>query len=148
MSSAAPAVKAAVHALVVTALASEPTVLVSYGQPAADGTPLPNDVVGVLGVEGTTEPGPMATTRPRDETLRVTVLVSSWRGGGPEVQQTVTERAYALLALVESAVRANPTLGGTVRTAAVVEHDLAEDIPPQGGRVAEISAVIESVTRI
>ena len=47
----------------------------------------------------------MSPQRNREETISVDVVFSSFAGGGPEVQQTVTERAYALCALLETTYR-------------------------------------------
>lgn len=139
MSSAAPAIKAALVAVLAGVVDAD--TLVSYGQP---GTYQPDDIVAVLDVSSASERDPQTLDRSRTETVNVTVTVSCYRGGGTEVQQTVTERAYALLALVESYVKTtNPTLGGIVwGDAVVIAHDLAEAAAPDG-RVAEIAATVQ-----
>ena len=149
-SSVAPALKAGLVAMLRTAFASDPAVLVSYGHPGPTSAP---DIVGVMGVAADQSVATLAATQPREESLRVTVLVSCFVGGGDGAQQAATERAYALLALVESALRTDPTVAGIVRKSQVESHDLAEDIAPAAagtpiGRVAELAVVLRAEARI
>lgn len=151
-SSVAPVLKSGLVTMLTTAFADEPTVRVSYGHPGLAPEP---DLVGVMGVLTEQETATLGN-RSREETLRVAVTVSCAVGGGPEAQQAATERAYALLADIESALRTDPTVGGACRMAVVEGADLAEDIwwaeaydPPVAvGRVAEITATIRAVARI
>lgn len=141
MSSAAPAVKAAL----VTALAAivDADTLVSYGNP---GPEYPEDVIAVMDVESASNRDPQTLDRTRTETLNLSLSISCARGGGAEVQQTVTERAYALLALVETYVKTtNPTLGGLVwGDAVVIAHTLSEAIATNGiARIAELYATVQ-----
>lgn len=144
--SAAPAMKVALVSALQSAM---PTgVQVSYGHP---GSTMVEDLVAVMGVIAEQEVTTLATTRPRAETLRITVVVSCYRGGGPEVQQIVTERAYALLAYVESSIRTDPTIGGTVWRSLLESADMVEADDPDvlaQGRVTEISAVINAAARL
>jgi hypothetical protein len=98
----------------------------------------------------------MSTNRTREETLTVEVIFSCWGGGSD--QRTVTERAYTLLALLENYLQ-NPgvgpstqiTLGGVVRNARVMGHELAETEDPDDmalGRLAEITATVTARVRI
>ena len=145
--SAVPAVKAALFAALQSAY---PTgVQVCYGRPSA-GAWLAEDVVALLDVDATQD-APLLGARAREESFRLTVLVSSARGG--DDQQATTEAAYALLATLEAALRADPTVAGTCRTAEVVGHLLREDewVSPDGvflGRVAEIAAAVAVKARI
>ena len=148
MASNAPAVKAALKALLTSAFAADPAVGVSYGHPGPDPR---DDLIAVMGVTGEQEPGPMRPNPLREERLRATVIVSCFVGGGPEAQQPATDRAYALLAAIETALRGDLTLGGLVRRADLVEHELVEDEsepPATPGRIAEISAVIATEARV
>ena len=143
MSSAAPAVKAAL----VTALTSAfgTTVQVNYGPP---GSAQSDDIIAVLDVRVTEVVATMGN-RSREETLEIDVVVSSYRGGGTEIQQTVTERAYAVLAALETYLKTtDPSIGGTVRSnAGVIRHDMNEDSFATG-RVTEIAATVLAFARI
>jgi hypothetical protein len=145
MPSAAPAAKAALVAMLRTALAAE-SVQVTYGHP---GLTVVEDLVAVMGVSCEQAPGPMrAGPRPRDETLRLTVVISCYRGG--DQQEAASDRAFALLGLAEDALMSDPTLSGTVRWAQLESYDLAEADDPDlmaAGRIAEISAVVRAEAR-
>ena len=136
MSSAAPAVKAALFAGFTTLFAGE--ALVTYGQP---GPYQPDDIVAIENMRSNNEAEPNSTARTFNEVIEVDFTVSVYRGGGVEVQQTATERAYTLLAMAERCLTATaPSLGGMVSTTAGVgSHDLAEAATEQG-RIAEIGA--------
>lgn len=147
MSSRAPLVKAALFAACQSLYAAP--VQVSYGHP---GTDVEADVVSVAGVRSAQDVATMTTSRTREETLTLDVIFSSYVGGGPESQQTATERAYALLALLENYLQTTDyTLGGTCRLARMIDHTLAEPDDPDvlaAGRVAEITAQIQASVRI
>jgi len=150
MSSAAPTFKLALYNACVTLF---PSALVTYGHPGAASA---DDMVAVMNVTSDQEVGPLSPQRRREETLTVEVIVSCW-GGGTD-QQTVTERAYALLAdledyLQDTGVTASTqiTLGGAVRDARVMGHELAETADPDDmalGRLAEITATVTARVRI
>lgn len=146
--SAAPAVKAALFAMLNTAYAAE-AVRVTYGHP---GRPDDADIVAAMDVWGEQEWAAMrAGGATREESLLLSVALSCYVGGGPEAQQPATERAYALLAILETALRADPTLGGTVRSAGLLSHEMVEATSPEvltRGRVTDISAIVRAVTRI
>lgn len=147
MGSAAPAVKAALYARC-QALYADP-VQVCYGHP---GTDQEDDIVSVAGARSTQDVATMTPNRPREESLDVDVVFSVYRGGGPESQQVATERAYALLALLEDYLKTTDyTLAGTVRLARVTSHVLAESDDPDvlaQGRVSEITATVTCQVRI
>lgn len=146
MSTSAPTVKAALVAMITAAVGDR--VLVTYGHP---GFSIPDDVIAVGDVVAETEVKAMGAPRRRDETLRLSATVSCYRGGGPEVQQTVTERAYALLGAVYAAVQTDPTIGGTCRDAAVTSHEMREETDPDllaDGRTTEIVFVVTTVARV
>lgn len=154
--SAGPAYKAALVSLLSTAFASDELVQVSYGHPGP--TPSP-DIVAVMGVSSEQVSGPLGPARKREETLTAVVVLSSYAGGGAEVQQVVTERAFALLSALETAVRADPSIGGLALSCAVVDYVQDEDVayapnpydagdPIPMGRVTEISVQIRAVVRI
>lgn len=156
MSSAAPTLKAAlVTAIGGLAGITGTDVLVCYGEP---GKYQPNDIIAVTDVESTHTIATFATTRPRDEVLTATVVVSCFRGGDDPTgatQQVVTERAYALLGLVENYIQGTPNVGSTAirpyqgETTAVLAEGFS--VAADGvnvGRVAELTATFQFQARI
>lgn len=151
MSTAAVAFKSALYTACQT-LYPAPA-LVTYGHPGAASA---DDMIAVMNVTSEQEVGPMSPQRRREETLSVEVVFSCWSGGAD--QQTVTERAYALLAdledyLTDTGVTASTqiTLGGAVRDCRVMGHELAETSDPDDmamGRLAEITATVTARVRI
>lgn len=144
-----PDLKAALYTAAGGLYAPQRDVLVCYGHPGAH---QPDDIVAIgPGASSETSTGPMAARHPRDESADIVVTVSCWRGGTD--QQTVTERAYALLGLLETYVQTtSPSLGlAGVRMGALVSHDLAETEEGEDldvGRIAEIRAVFRFQCRI
>jgi hypothetical protein len=69
-----------------------------------------------------------------------------------EVQRTVTEAAYALLATLETVLRTDPGVTATARRAEIAGHLMAEDETVSGdgvlGRVCEIAASVAVQARI
>lgn len=112
-------VPALIDALVTQATAALPTATVFDGTGV---TNQPGDYL-MVGVEDpdsdaestaatTSEvPGPIATTRPRDETGEVVLLAHSWNGDGNA--KTARDAVYALAAAVANLCRATPGLGVT-----------------------------------
>lgn len=147
MGSQAPDVKAALLTAC-QSLYSAP-VQVCYGHPGID---IEDDIVSVANARSTQDLATMGTTRRREETIAVDVIFSCFRGGGPEIQQTVTERAYELLGLLEDYLQGSGyTLSGAVRLARITSHELSESEDPEilaMGRVSEIAAVVTAVVRI
>jgi len=113
---------------------------------------LESDIVCVAGVSSQQDVATMSPQRNREETILVDVVFSCFAGGGPEVQQTVTERAYALCALLENYLQTTDyTLSGTARLARVTAATLVESEDPDLlalGRLSEITATVTVVTRI
>lgn len=153
MASAVPTVKAYLVATVLPALFPQP-VLVSYGAP---GPNQPDVIIGVGNAEVQIERPVAGTTRPREEVFTLTVVFSIFQGGGPEVQQTVTELAFAMLSTFGDYFKTKPneTLGGNCREAWVSSYDLDETVavaPSNSnaitGRVAEITSVLTVKARI
>lgn len=149
--SAAKATKAALLAACQT-LFPEP-VLVTYG-PA--GTYLADDTVELLAVRAAEDVSTMSNLRRREETLELDGLITVYRGGGTEVQQLATERAYDLLEAIadylqDSGVDASTqiTLGGVVREARVISHEMTEaDEGIDEGRTTSISFTIQAKARV
>lgn len=143
--SAALTAKAGLLTVLAAALAAD-------GCPVLWGVPdyLLDDMVILLGVNGSAQLGAMGPNRGRDESLTLTVTVSCFRGGSD--QRVVTERAWGLFALIEDAVRADPTLDGSVVTASAAGWDMEEGLSlGEGdtvlGRVCEIIIRIEATAR-
>lgn len=149
--SAAPTFKAAVFAACQSIYADP--ILVTYGHPGALSA---DDMVAVMNATSSQDVGPLGPPRARDETLTCDVIVSCFRGGTD--QQTVTERAYTLLGLLETYLQdagvtasTQITLGGSVLWARVTDHALAETESPEDlalGRIAEITATVTARARI
>lgn len=145
MGSAVPTVKAAMVTTLTTAMPAG--VQVCWGVPDYDS----DDIVAVQSASVVSTAGPMGGLRQRDERITLLLTVSCYRGGTD--QQTVTERAYSLLALLEAALTIDPTLAGTARTVEVAGHDMVEapSEDDQGsilGRVCEINVRVQIQTRI
>ena len=146
--STVPAVKAAVFTMLTTACTGD-DVLVCWGDPDY----LADDIVAVQGATATATVATMGSNRSREERWTLFVTVSCYRGGGAEVQQLVTERAYTLFGQVEAALRADPTATGTARQVIVAGHEMVESISVDEstasmGRVCEIVARLEVQARI
>ncbi len=126
-------------------------VLVSYGLPSTD---QPSDIVAICEAgtadpeRGSQEAKTYGTNRSREETTFVSVLISSWRGTSD--QQVVSELVFDAMALLENALRSDPTINGAVREADVEGWSLTEtdfsDLAD--GRYAEISVLIRARHRI
>ena len=109
-----PAVKAYLVALITTAV-NDTTVLICYDDP---GTNQPDDIIAVRDVEQTLAPYELVGGGGAGwlyETYKVEIVVDVYRGG--DFPQLVFERACALVAIVENAIRADPSLAGRVVTA-------------------------------
>jgi hypothetical protein len=92
-----------------------PDAAVHYGLPPTDQA---NDIV-CIGEAGTAdglradqETATLGTNRSRNETVFVSVLISSWRG--TESQQLVTELVFDAMALLEADLRSDPTIAGAI----------------------------------
>jgi len=146
---AAPLVKAAIYTALVS-LYSGQAVTVLYGP---RGPVTADDVVSVAAVRTIIEVVTIAPTRPRDEHHEVDVVFDCARSGPETSQQTTTERAYALLALLDAYLQTSPneTLGITganqtwARLSAVA---LDEPQRQTAGRAAVLTATVTVRTRI
>lgn len=139
--------KAAILAMCQTAF-PEP-VQVTYTPPLPDQY-LADEIVGLGDLEATLDPATMGLPRSREERGSLGLIISVFNGGAD--QQTVTERAYAMLATLEAALRADYSVGGVVRWATVSAHELAEAPSVVDGvvtgRVAEMSLTITYQARV
>lgn len=144
--STAPAFKAAVYAACQSLYAAP--VQVAYGHP---GLTQEQDIVSV-GRTTSTQDFVTFGARAREETVTVEVIFSCYRGGGPEVEQVVEERAYSLLGMLEDHLRdTDPTLGGVVRWSQLTSIDCQGATDPDvlaAGRCSEVTAVFTAHARI
>lgn len=157
MSSSAAALSAA-KANLVSALQSlfgDP-VLVSYGV----SQDLPDDLIEVLDVTSVEAEGPFSPLRRRDHSFTVNGIISCYRGGGAEVQQTVTERALSMLASLADYLQDSGTsnsthvsLGNSVVWARLTSWTLheadgdSEDEDVTNGRTTAIEFTISGLIR-
>lgn len=124
-------------------------VLTCFGQP---GTLEPEDIVsfGRLSVNQTS--ATISPNRTRDEMLTLDVDISCYRGGGPEMEQVASDRAYELLRMIEQQVRVtDTTVGGTVRWCFLTSHDSTGATDPamlEQGRAIDITATFTALARI
>lgn len=112
----------------------------------------PEDLVGIMGIESDQEVATMGN-RGREETLRLVVEISCFRGGtGDGLERSVSDRAYYLLGLIERWCRVtDTTVGGTVRQCFLIGHQSSGRTGPEyldKGRVIEITATFQAHARI
>lgn len=136
-----PALKAALLALL-AARANLSGVQVVWG------APLPNpgrEFIALAGTEGEQQTAAIGRLR-REEEYRLTIYCSTLREG--QNQQACTERAFALVAEVEDAVRADPSIGGVVRTALVDGPFTLEEGATDSHRTALVTISLLCTARI
>lgn len=145
--SAAPRFKAALYAAC-QSLYPAP-VQVAYGHP---GLTQEDDIVSVGRTTSNLDVATYSPNRSREETITCEVVFSCYRGGGPEMEQVVEERAYQLLGLLEDYVRTTDiTVGGAVRWCMLsnVECDGATDPDIlQAGRCIDLTATFTAHVRL
>ena len=136
-----PAFKAAVVSTIAAAI---PTVQVSYGWPV--GT-WPQEMIVVASARGRQKWAAFPKIKDEDITLTLNFCAST----GGNIQQTSTERAFALLAAAETALRTDPTLGNVItpQGAAVESWDLTETDydASSNGRTAMLTVIITATSR-
>lgn len=152
--SKAPVFRAAMSALIKTALAGQTEVGITFGSvPASE----PDDMVFIKRVISRKDFASIGAGTLK-EFLDLDVVINCFRGGddivaatGQSTQQVASERAWALLALIETRVRTDITLGLaqpfwvlTSRTDEV-ETNPDEEI---AGRYSELTATFTAETRI
>ena len=138
------ALKAALFAALPNEAALAAPVLVCYGLP---GTYQPDDIVAILDADGDSQHATISPNRSREETIRQTFTISCYRGG--DLQQTCTERAFALMdAVVDYCRTTDPTVGGTVRSMLPdVTWGFEESVEEQG-RVTDLTFTLTFNARI
>ncbi|MHA7292623.1 hypothetical protein [Arthrobacter sp. HLT1-21] len=124
-------------------------VLVCFGMP---GTYEPDDIISFERITERQDAATMGTNRSREEVITLDVLISCYRGGGPEMEQVCSARAYQLLRLIEQHARqTDTTIGGSVRHCFLQSHEsdgatLAELL--EKGRSIDVTATFEARARI
>lgn len=149
--SAAPLVKGALFDGLATLHAADSLVQVIYGP---RGTVTRPDLIAVLDVRTAVDIATVSPGRARDEHHDVTIVFSCSRPGAD--QRTVTERAYALVAVLDAWLIASPNetlavTGAQQTWARITELTLAEPDSPEAlakGRQASITTTVRVRTRI
>ncbi len=104
----------------------------------------------VGGAKGASEPTALGPTRTMDEDYEVTCRISVTSSGTADIQQQVTERAWALHALFEVALRSVPGMNlgvsGVVWAYAAGDWELTE--APASDTGGKINASIEFHVRV
>jgi hypothetical protein len=133
-------------------------VLVSLGEP---GQYQPAAIVAVgMAVRMPIEAGPMAPTRPREQTAEIDVVISVYVAGDESAQIIANAAALDMQAQLETYLRngTNVTLGGSCRQALVVRAELLPSLarqtlddpnmaPQITGRIADNVVTIEARIR-
>lgn len=150
--SKAPVFRSTMFALIKSALAAQTTVQITYGSVPAS---LPDDFVLIRPVTKRSNFANIGAGT-LDEYLDLPVVISCFRGGdditgGLPTQQISSERAWALLALIEARVRTDITLG-IAQPFWVIQSktDESETTPDEdtAGRLAELTVTFTAETRI
>lgn len=140
-----PEVKAYLVELITTAV-NDPTVLVCYDDP---GPNQPDDIIAVRDVEQTLAPFELVGGGGPGwlyETYKVEIVVDVYRGG--DFPRLVFERACALVAIIENAIRADPSLASRVVTARPAGTHYASSWEDDGkGRTCAANMQIEIENR-
>lgn len=148
MATSAGRVRSALSAMIATAL-DDPEVQVSLGYPWPQTAA---DIVAVGACRATLAAATLGPQRSRDETSTVEVLISVFRPGGQEQEQVASDRAYALLDMIEHHLRTvDPTLGGLVRQCVVTSHDMDSAPFDDGtvqGRTVELLVTVTATYRV
>lgn len=113
----------AISALVATSGLTEPGCEVYDSAPDHE---TENDIIAVCGARRTVESMALVGSGAqfwRQEHYSIEVMIDCFQGGANGAMEAVNQRAYALLALVETAVRQDPSLGGIAIQAAPASSD-------------------------
>lgn len=141
-SSSVPTVKAALVELLEAASWPAPRPAVSYGWPRE----VPREIVQVGGTTQGEQTWAAFGTRKRDETYRLEIAVQVIHPG--QSQRAATERAFALLAVIEDVLRDHPTLGLADTLVAEIANPQLREGPEIEGYAAVVTAGIGVRARI
>lgn len=136
-----PAYKAALHAAL-EARVELRNVQVSYGAPL----PAPADeLVWLAGVEGEQEAAALGAQR-REETFRLTIIIDVFVQG--QNQRAATDRAFELMAIIETVLRADGSLGNVVRFSEIDGPLTLEEMASDTARGARLTIMVAAAARI
>lgn len=111
----------------------------------------PDRSIEIQGVETDQSAGPFGSTRGREESLTIDVLIGISEGGGEEIDDVIVAEAYEALGKLERHLRmVDTTLGGVVRECmltSTTQVGATEDQIAQG-RFVEITATFTAKNRI
>lgn len=141
-SSSVPTVKAALVELLEAASWPAPRPAVSYGWPRE----VPREIVQVGGTTQGEQTWAAFGTRKRDESYRLELVVQVIHPG--QSQRAATERAFALLAVIEDVLRDHPTLGLADTLVAEIANPQLREGPEIEGYAAVVTAGIGVRARI
>lgn len=123
-------------------------VQVAFGHP---GMTMADDLVVFGAVTSEQNPATMGQ-RSREEILTLEVVVSVYRGGGPEMEKVTSDRAYELLAQLETYARVtDTTITGSVRHCFLASYSSTGVTDPNvlaAGRETDITAQFVAAVRI
>ena len=150
--SKAPVFRSTMFTLIKSALAGNPAVQITYGSvPPSE----PDDFILIRPVKKRSNFASIGAGT-LDENLDLPIVISCFRGGdditsGIPTQQIASERAWALLALIEARVRTDISLGIAqpfwVIQSSTEEAETTPDEETQG-RLAELTVTFSATTRI
>lgn len=132
--------------------ATDDAVLVSFGASGPRGLTF-DDVIGVADLSVGQAVATLGTNRSREETLELTVWVSSHLAGDvDDLEEQASERAHDLLRQIEHYVRqTDTTLGGLVRDCTLTRYDATGFMDQAGvvaGRTVDIEATFTAHARV
>lgn len=139
--STAPVLKAALFTAL-GARAGLSGVTISYGAPLPSA---PREFIALGDISGSQEFAALGALR-KDETYTLTVYCSVLREGNQ--QQTCTERAFTLASELEDLLRADPTVGGSVRVAQLAQPFQLEEFANDQARQSVLTLGVEATQRI
>jgi hypothetical protein len=149
---ASPDYKNAFHAMSVQVMAADPdtqSVQVAFGTP---GSFQDWDIIRIGRVNARQDPATLGTNRAREQLLELEVTISCYRGGGAEMEQVCSDRAYQLLRiLAEQVHHVDTTLGGVVRWCFLTADESDGATDPElleNGRTIAIVATFTAAARI
>ena len=131
--------------------------LVSPGDP---GEYQPDLIIAMMGIQAPITQPTMGTNRSRDKHALITIMISAYASGGPEVQTVANDSAWAAADTIEAYFRTKPneTLSGNCYNSFVSVTNMTPSVswervdgmpdPVPAGRVADIEMTIEAWIRI
>jgi len=116
-------------------------VVVSYGAPTTG----PREFIALGDISGTQQFAALGKLT-KDETYTLSIFVSVLREGNQ--QQTCTERCFAIASEIEDYLRANPTVGDSVRVAQLSSPFQLEEFANDKAKQSILTLGVEATARI